>query len=118
MNKVFLISATICIAAVYGAYSEHMKDDPREQAIKDRVSSENIAHDVAIEAMKEQYRCLAEDPSNFCNRDLSYQDHLKGSRELAKKYDLSGGISDHAKNRNLLILIAFLFGWIAKVTRT
>ena len=113
ITRTFLISAAICIAASYGVYSEQLSYDPAAEAREERIVRERIARSVAEAAMEEQRRCFANDPADWCNRDLTYQDHLRSARSIDKRYGGAYNVADHTKTRNLYILIAALSGWVA-----
>ena len=108
------IASVICTAATYAAYTEHTKIDLVAERQSQAATLESIARSAADSAMKEQFRCLSEDPHSWCNRDLTYEDHLRGAREIAKEvgsaYDLGDG---HWHSRNGYGFFALISGLIA-----
>ena len=111
-NRTLLISAAICISASYGAYSEHMAYDPVKEAREDHIVRERISRSVAANAMEEQRRCLENDPSDWCDRDITYRDNLRLARSIDKKYGDAYNIVDHTRNRNFYALVAVISGWV------
>lgn len=83
----------------YKAYGENLQLDSRAIA--------NDARYAAEVAMRLQYSCLAKDPNDWCNRDLTFKDHYRISyRELATKHKYNYGIeSTNRQNRNQWLLI-------------
>lgn len=113
MNKVFLVSAGVCLLFGYLAYQEHVNYDPTAEARARREIEWNIVQSIAAEAMEEQRRCLARDPSEWCNRDLTYRDHLRAAQAASKKTEGVYNIADHKTDRNAFALISVIAGWIA-----
>lgn len=108
------IASAICAAASYGAYWEHEKIDPVADARADRLSQEQMAQSVAQSSMQEQYQCLADDPTAWCNQDLTYADHLRGARATVKKMSGPYNVSNaqDGRMRNVYALIALIAGWV------
>ena len=112
-NRTLLISLAICVAASYGAYSEHIKLDPTTAALERRAYSERMAHSIAEQAMEEQRRCIALNPADWCNRDLTYQHHLRAARALEQKLGRGFDTTDRTTDRNFYALVAAISGWVA-----
>lgn len=108
------IASAICIAATYGAYTEHREIDPVADAKSQAATLESMARSAADSAMKEQFRCLSEDPHSWCNRDMTYEDHLRGARAIAKEVGSAYNLGDgHWRSRNGYGLFALISGLIA-----
>jgi hypothetical protein len=76
----------------------------------DYAQMRRMANSIASEAMEEQRKCLAKDPSEWCNRDLRYEDHYRGaySRLVSKhKFEYADGTTNR-QNRNQWLLILFV----------
>jgi hypothetical protein len=115
LNRTFFVSIAVCVAASYGAYAEHRASNPAARASEERVIHENIARSVAADAIERQHACLANDPTDWCNRDLSYRDHLRSARSLAAEHGRVYNMATGAKGTGLFVLIAAIAGWIAIV---
>jgi hypothetical protein len=113
MNKLFLISAGVSVVFGFLAYNEHINYDPAAEARARRVVEQNIVRSVASEAMDEQRRCLANNPSEWCNRDMSYRDHLRAAQAASRKTEGVYNVVDHRTDRNAYALISLIAGLIA-----
>jgi hypothetical protein len=103
------ITLTIFAMACSGAYWEHVNYDPQEESAKNRQVTENLNRSPAAEAMEEQRKCLEENPMDWCNRDMSYADHLRSAKSTSERYNY--GDIDDTKTRNLYIFIALISGF-------
>jgi len=112
-TRTFFISTAILVAASYGAYLEQIAYDPIAEAKEEHMAHEQIARAVASEAMEEQQKCLTDNPGDFCNRDMTYKDHLATARVIDKKIGNAYQLADHTKTRNIYILIAAVAGWVS-----
>lgn len=112
-NRTLLISAAICAAASFGAYSEHIKLDPATVEMERRAYSERLAHSVAEEAMEAQRLCIAVNPKDWCNRDMTYEHHLRAARAIERDVGRAFNTSGRATDRNFFALVAAISGWVA-----
>src|SRR5690606_19135694 len=103
--------AAVLVATVAGlcAYTNHkLYVQDGEKVVLDTKALHRDAKYAAEVAMQLQYECLAKNPSDWCNRDLQFQNHYKAAyRDLATKHKYEyalGSTSRQDRNQWLLVL--------------
>ena len=104
------IAITVFFISIFFAYQEHMNNNPVDSTQAKIESNENLAHSIAAEAMEEQQQCLDETPEDWCNRDITYADHLRVAKYVLRE-ELGGQSSFRGnETRNLCIFFALISG--------
>src|SRR5690242_8505506 len=107
-RTVGVMASIVAGVAALCAYTNHREFVSDGEDLKlDTKAIRDDARYAAQVAMDLQRECLAKDPSEWCNRDLNYQDHFRISyREFATKNRHQYGLkSTNRQNRNQWLLI-------------
>jgi len=120
--RAFLISSAICIASLYGAYSEYKAYDPAADARAERDYIEQKAH---FDATEETKRRISEDCgpgdqyTDACSYNSIYHELLPMYRERVAGWVTGAGRAySHGKGYGSmggLLFIALIAGWFAYV---
>lgn len=95
--KSFVIASLICAASAYGAYVEHTKYSPVEEAIKTATINSAVAGSVADDICGSQ----GDEPYQKCYN----QTQKRVSKEMnSSPYN----VADDTKTRNFLMFVAFI----------
>src|SRR5690349_10062466 len=112
-TRLFFISAAICAAAAYGAYSQQVRYDPNAEVRKNALAREQFARSWAADQMEKQRHCLATEngESNEPCGHNTYEQYVQIARSWNREspYVL---VNDTA-TRNVYLLVAAISGAVA-----
>ena len=103
-------SLVFCLLFAWAAYDDFTTEIMPPSRYERDHQLQQDAHALARESLRRTYACLANDISDFCNRDLSYEQRYQGGLATARKYNFASDEPTHSYG--LYILISIFFGWL------